>query len=196
MFKIIFILVISFGLILGCSSNRKVIRDNRYLITNASKWFPEYIYNDSCSGFKLEFTPPEPKLNEPPKDGGVVGKSMIVSTASMGKHDIDFVNITLWKYPLDTVLHIETHEDEILPWPENRADLTSIYYEIKNEPIKISSMVDSGKALFFKVPTGTYLMECRPDFDYVVRWMKNITVVPNCWSVVKVDTIPMPYILY
>jgi hypothetical protein len=197
MFKIITTLAILLSLMLGCSSNEKVTHDNRREITRATKWNPEFIFNDTCSGIKLEFIPTSSKQVEVPEGEGLVGKTYLISIAPSGKHKVEDVSIKCWAYPIDTVVQIQTHEDYRFSLPSyDIVDLTEINYEIKNTPITQSLKVDSGKALYFNIPSGTYLMVCKPGIDYVGRWIKDVIIIPNCWSVVKLDTVPIPFLLY
>lgn len=178
--KIIVPLIVLYIFLFGCSSNKELIDDSRRTITNATVWNPEYIQNDTSSGIKLEFV-----SKKPPK-----GKGILFSIVPDRPHNLDAVNITLWRYPIDTIVQKHTDYDHLMPMPSNEiVDYTSIYYEIKNKPIEFYSKVDPGKTLFFVVSPGIYLVRISPS-DYQTRLIKDLVVKPNNWSLAKIDTIP------
>jgi len=74
-------LLLIFLLLLGCSTNKKIIQDSRTRIIKAKKWEMNYLPKDSASGIIFNFT----------RDKSVIGKSK-------------GINMLLWAYPLDTVV--------------------------------------------------------------------------------------------
>ena len=180
---IIIILCISY---FNCSSNREVVFDNRKYIINAEVWKQEYIYNDSTSGMRLEFVTPTRKSS----------KGLYWQPTPQRRHKPEYVNISLWKYPLDTVIQKELTKNYMFSLPSTEAvDLITINYRIKNDPIEIYSKTDTSNFLFFQIPTGKYLITCSPS-DYESKWMKDINIKSNYWSVVKIDTIPAVVVQY
>lgn len=184
--KILVSLIVLLMVLFGCSSNKKLINDSRRTITNATVWMPEFIQNDTSSGIKLEFVPK--KINK--------GNGRLFSIVSDRPHSLDGVNITLWQYPLDTVVQKHTAYDHLTSMPENEiVDYTSIYYEFRNKPIEFCSRVEPGKTLFFVVSPGTYLVRVSP-LDYQTVFIKGLVVKLNNWSIAKIDTIPNVIFVY
>jgi len=184
--RIIVPLIILLLVLPGCSSNKELINDTRRTITDATGWIPEFIQNDTSSGIKLEFVPKKIKK----------GSGRLFSIVSDRPHSLDGVNISLWQYPLDTVVQKHTYYDHLLPMPSNEiVDYTSIYYEIRNKPIEFCSLVEPGKTLFFVVSPGTYLVRVSA-LGYQTRYIKDLMVTSNNWSVAKVDTIPDVIFVY
>lgn len=184
--RIIVPLIVVLILLFGCSSNKELINDSRRTIINAAVWTPEFIQNDTSSGIKLEFVPKKIKK----------GSGRLFSIVPDRPHSLDGLNITLWQYPLDTVVQKHTNYDHLTSMPENEiVDYTSIYYEFRNKPIEFCSPVEPGKTLFYVVSPGTYLIRVSP-IDYQTVFIKDVVVKPNYWSVVKIDTIPNVIFVY
>jgi len=179
MVKIIFSFIILFITLEGCSTNEKIVVDNRREINNAIKWDPEFIPNDTSSGIKLEFVPPIIHS----------GKNYFAVWSASNWTPLSYTYITLWAYPIDTIVHIRKDYNCPQPMPSGRmADYTNINYEIKNNPIKMRSNVEPDKATFIRIPAGTYLMQWEVA-GYVTRWIKDLSIKPNYWSITKIDTV-------
>ena len=111
------------------------------------------------TGMRLEFVAPTRKPN----------KGLYWQPTPQRRHKPEYVNISLWKYPLDTVIQKEFTKNYMFSLPSTEAvDLISINYRIKNDPIEIYSKTDTSNFLFFQIPTGKYLMTCSPS-DHTKR---------------------------
>lgn len=178
--KFISILLILFISFFGCSSNKLVVKDYRKDIINAEIWNHEYISNDSTTGIQLNFVSTILKESQ----------SVYWQAIPQGYHKLERINVSFWKYPLDTVVQKKVIKDYMFSLPSTEiVDLATINYEIKNTPIEINLEIDSSKVPVINIPPGEYLMLCRP-FSYESKWIKDINVKQNYCSVIKVDTIP------
>lgn len=125
------------------------------MITKAPSWQNNFSPSDSGSGIHFIFNIIDKTPNKPTG-----------------------VKFTIWKYPLDTVTIKKIANDQIQPMPENGiANVTSIYYEIKNDPIDFYINLDSTDQVKKELSPGTYLLKYRLVFsDLPEKWIKNIEV--------------------
>jgi hypothetical protein len=150
--------------IIGCSSNEKILKDSRPQITKAAEWELNFVPKDSGSGIIFQFI----------RDKNIIGVS---------KH----INMLLWAYPLDTVVVEKKVYDEIQPMPSGGiADVTYIYYKVKNDTIKISSIIDSTNQITKDVLPNKYLLLIN-SYGYSPMYLRDIRVVDGYWSIIKIS---------
>ena len=151
-------------LLLGCSTNKKIIRDSRTQIIKADRWESKYLQKNSGSGIIFEFI----------RDKSVIGKSK-------------GINMLLWAYPLDTVIVVKKVCDEIQPMPSGGiADVTYIDYKVKNDTIKIYTKVDSTNLISKEIHPNTYLLLIN-SYGFSPMYLRDIIVKQGYWSIVKVS---------
>jgi hypothetical protein len=144
-----------------CSTNQKIVIDNRYKISKAPKWETDFLSTDSGSGMIIQFI----------KDKNVFRPRNI--------------QLSLWPYPLDTVTTERKFYDVIQPLPSGGlADETYIDYQIKNRPIKFSIVVDSTYQTSNQIFPGTYYLTINA-YGVSPNYLKDFTVKQNYWSVIK-----------
>ena len=179
MSKVIISTIIFIVFLFGCSSNRMIIEDFRKEIINAKAWKPEFI-SDTSSGIKLEFTAEEFELKKGERRFSIV---------TDGAHILENIHIAFWEYPIDTVVKTIVTKNHLLSLPSNEVvNITTINYEIKNIPVEKDITVSSDKSLYVNVKPGSYLIKVSPTY-YATKWIKDIIIKPNHWSVTKIDTV-------
>jgi len=153
-------------IIIRCSINKEITYDSRYLIAKAPSWQTNFLSSDSGSGIHFIFNIIDKTPNKPTG-----------------------VKFTMWKYPLDTVTIKKIANDQIQPMPDGGiADVTSIYYAIKNNPIDFYINLDSTDQVKKELSPGTYLLKYRIALsDIPEKWIKNIEVKEGFWSILKLD---------
>ena len=135
-----------------CSTNQKIIVDNRYKITKAPKWKDEYVSADSGSGLIIQ-------LN---KD-----KNALLP------HKIE---LSFWNYPLDTIITEEEFYNVRQPMPRGSfADEKIIDYKINNHPILIPIKVDSTNRFYISLQPDTFYLSIN-SFHVAPNYLKDIIV--------------------
>jgi len=166
-------LLLIFLLLLGCSTNKKIIRDSRTRIIKADKWEMNFLQKDSGSGIIFDFI----------RDKSVIRKSK-------------GINMLLWAYPLDTISIVKRVYDELQPMPSGGfADVTYIDYKIKNDTIKISAVVDSTNQIFKEIIPNTYLLLIN-SYGFSPMYLRDIIVRQGYWSIIKVSMYEPPINYY
>lgn len=160
----------------GCSSNAyniisDVIVDERKDIMEAQRWMPYFVKKDTGNGIIVE-------LNK--------------------ASDIKELIARLYSYPLDTTMVTTTYFESLsFPAPPNTViNKTRIYYEFGNKSVA-TSLIDSLNRARFNLKPGRYLIRLLAP-GYLGKWIKEIVVIENKWSVVKVELNgdPMYHIVY
>lgn len=190
-------LIVMLSLSSGCTSHRHVIRDERGEIAGALAWQPQFVPKDSISGIAIEFVePPEEERESVDSTRPPYWPRVRVRRATTGK-SLKYVTVTLWHYPIDTVVQVSTYEESVpnglvgIPELSESIDVTEIQYLLKDEPIHLISEVNHGTSCTFTVPTGKYLLRCTP-YGYYPRWTKDVMVRQDSLSLVKIDTVALP----
>jgi len=171
--KIIGIISLSIFVLIGCSTNEKILMDSRYKISNSSEWKINFSLKESGSGIIFKFIK-DKYVKETPK----------------------YVNMFLWSYPLDTVTIVKEVFNEPRPMaPNDFEDITYINYKIKNDTIKISSVVDSTNQIVKEIQPNKYLLLIQ-SLGFSQFYLKDIRVVEGYWSIVEIKMHLQPLELY
>lgn len=155
-----------------CSTNQKIVIDNRYKITQAPKWETDFIPADSESGIIVE-------LN---KDNN----SFLP----------DKIELSFWAYPLDTIITEQKFYKVRQPMPEGGiADETYINYKINNDTIFISLKVDSTNSFSIPIKPDTFYISIN-SYYVTPNYLKDIIVKQGHWSIIKLRMYEPPFRLY
>jgi hypothetical protein len=166
-YLLIIILVLTY-----CSTNQKIVIDNRYKITKAPKWKTEFASADSGSGLIIQ-------LN---KD-----KKALLP---------DKIELLLWVYPLDTIITEQNFYNVIQPMPGGGiADERYIDYKINNDPVLIPIKVDSTNRFYISIQPDTFYLSIN-SFYVTPNYLKDIIVKQGYWSIITLLMYEPPVNLY
>lgn len=155
-----------------CSTNQKIVIDNRYKITKAPKWKTEFVPTDSGSGLIIQ-------LN---KDK----KALLPNK----------IELLLWDYPLDTIITEQNFYNVRQPMPAGGiADKRYIEYKIINDPVLIPIKVDSTNRFYISIQPDTFYISIN-SFHVTPNYLKDIIVKQGYWSIIKLMMYEPPVNLY
>jgi hypothetical protein len=150
----------------GCAPTPTITYDYRWRILDATVWQPNY-FESAETGIALDWSDP-------------------------GERSHDFnADLTIWRYPLDTLLVVTTGKEPHPPPDGDTYEVTRMKYEIRNKPLRFNIFVDASAESIVRLEPGKYFVHISPGQYSDVR-IRNIVVKRNSLSLVKVELTAKP----